>query len=172
MTKVCAFTRFSLPPGAVTCSGAKFQIDFSEGLTAEGIKVVSPSGKHAIQDYIDSFKEDCDIYKILDRLSLAEHSPEVVADAIQQFRPDMFKPGQYGDFSNLPKNIHEVSKFYADSVAFFNNLPVDIRKDYHYSVDEFFADFDNFVKKYAAPSAASSAAPSVAESTQEVKSNE
>ena len=168
--KLCAFTRFLKPPTLNVCNGNRFRTEYSESLDSDGIKIVLPSGKTDMQAYIDSFKDDCDIYKILDRLSIAECSPDVVVEAMRQFRPDMFTEGSYGDFSNMPKNIHEVSKFYRDSVSFFNNLPVEIRKDYHYSVDEFFADFDNFAKKYSSVDSVKNA--SVSDSVKEVDSNE
>lgn len=169
MAKIIFHSLLNIPPFSVSCSGDRMVPEYKDIINDDGIPDVIKCGEHDAQVDIDRFKDDCDIYRILDRLTTAECDPNVVTEAMRQFRPDMFIDGVYGDMTTLPKNIHEVSKFYRDSVAFFNGLPPEVRKEYNYSVDKFFADFDNFLKKYNAGSAASSAAPS-AES--EVKSDE
>lgn len=158
VNKTKVFSRFNLQP-VLDCSvGSPTRMTYVERIGDNGVREVVESGKEEdLQAYIDSFKDDCDIYKILDRLSIAERSPEVVLEALQQFRPDMFTEGKYGDFSDLPTNIHEVSKFYRDSVEFFEKLPGDVKAKYHYSVDEFFANFDGFLKEYGSASAPSAA---------------
>ena len=66
---------------------------FADSVDDNGVPTVIVTGKTNIDDYIQSFKDDTDIYKILDRLSLSGAQPPVVP--LEQF----------ADISNLPSNI-------------------------------------------------------------------
>lgn len=170
--KLSAFTKNNPRPLDELHNGSRMRPEFKEIISDEGIPTVIKCGEYDFQAQIDSFADECDLYKILDRLGVSDKSPDVVAEALAQFRPPMFDNMKFGDISDMPDNIHEVSKFYRDSVAFFNGLPADVRKEYNYSVDKFFANFDDFVKKYAAPSSVPSPAPSPDQSNTGGDSNE
>ncbi len=70
-----------------------------ELVNATSDPILVENGFINIQDYIDSFADDCDLYKILDRVAAS-------GDMSLLNR----KEGAYLDISGMPDNIHEASK--------------------------------------------------------------
>lgn len=110
---------------------------FSDSVDENGVPTVIITGKTNIDDYIQSFKDDTDIYKILDRLSLSGAQPPVVP------------VDQFADLSNVPSNIHEAYKQVEYAKVVFNSLSPDKRKEYP-TFNDFISDFgsDKFLSLF------------------------
>lgn len=112
-----------------SCSGSCEAPVFSDSFDDNGVATVIVTGTTNLDDYIQSFKDDTDIYKILDRLTLAGAELPVVP--LEQF----------GDVSGMPTNIHEALKQISYARGIFNGLSDDKRKAYNNNFNEFISDF-------------------------------
>lgn len=57
------------------------------------------------------------------------------------------KQGFYGDVTNLPKTYAEMLDLMHKGEEFFNKLPVDVKEQYNNDFGQFFANFDEAIKK-------------------------
>ena len=73
-------------------------------------------GEVNIYDRIQSFKEDCDIYSILNRFANGDTS------ALSQ------KIGSFGDYADIPDNIHDFSKYISELSAKFDKLSPELKE--------------------------------------------
>lgn len=78
-------------------------------------KLVS-NGKVNVQERIDSFRDDVDLYKILDKVL-------TTGDISYLDR----KAGFYGDISDLPDNYNDLQDYYKNVSKEFNTLPDDLK---------------------------------------------
>ena len=110
---------------------------FADSVDDNGVPTVIVTGKTNIDDYIQSFKDDTDIYKILDRLSMSGAQPPVVP------------LDQFADISNVPDNIHEAYKQVEYAKVVFNSLSPEKRKQYA-TFNDFISDFgsDKFLSLF------------------------
>ena len=131
-----AYNRRSL--GRSCCVGSPESPVFSDSFDDNGVPVVVVTGKTNLDDYIQSFKDDTDIYKILDRLSLSGVEPPVVP------------VDSFADITGLPDNIHEAYKQVQYARVVFNSLDADKRKEYNNNFNEFISDFgsDKFLSLF------------------------
>lgn len=123
------YSAFDRENPRVSCPGSCVAPVFSDSFDDKGVATVIVTGTTNLDDYIQSFKDDVDIYKILDRLSLSGAELPVVSS------------DQYFDVTEMPSNIHEAQQQIAKARIIFNNLSSDKRKEYNNSFDEFIADF-------------------------------
>ena len=70
-----------------------------------------------IQERIDSFRDDVDLYSILKKVSLTGDLSYLDK-----------KAGFYGDFSNMPHNYNDLNDYYKRLAKDFRELPQDIRE--------------------------------------------
>lgn len=57
------------------------------------------------------------------------------------------KKGFYGDFTNMPKTYAEMLDLMHKGEEFFNKLPVEVKEQYNNDFGQFFANFDEAIKK-------------------------
>lgn len=114
---------------SVSCPGRRLVPTFSESYDDDGVYTVIESGSFDIQDQINSFKDDCDIYCILRKVGSGE--TELLDKRV----------GSYLDVTSLPSNLHEAHKVMVQSQDFFNSLPLDVRLLYNNNYRQFVADF-------------------------------
>lgn len=88
------------------------------------IKVVE-TGKTNIYEKIQASKDETLVYNILDRFNAGDVS------ALQQ------RKGQYGDFTQAPKSLVEAQQALIDAENYFYSLPIEVRKEFNHSVNEF-----------------------------------
>ena len=69
-----------------------------------------PKGKKDVDEYIQSFKDEVDIYKILEKVALT-------GDESLLYQRDGF----YGDVSVMPDNIHDVAEMFDNDVEYMRN---------------------------------------------------
>lgn len=70
-----------------------------------------------IQERIDSFRDEVDLYSILKKVSMT-------GDLSYLDR----KAGFYADFSNMPRNYNDLNDYYKSLAKDFRELPQDIRE--------------------------------------------
>lgn len=98
-------------------------------LNEKGQQVLEKVSQYSLFDEIQSHLEETEIHALVERYQLTG-DPSVL----------MKQPGQYGDFTALPTSLADVYRFVADANNFFEDLPVEVRREYNFSASEFFAD--------------------------------
>lgn len=154
MAKATIFrSRLSCLRSSANSSGSHYRSDFSETYDDRGVYKVIKSGKSNLQEYINSFFADCDIYSILSRLLMPDDNIADVKKALDSFlalKGSGVDP-QFADISFMPDNVHEAKKSYDSLLSLFNSLPGSVKAEYHNSVNEFAANFGSFVSKFKEP---------------------
>ncbi|QCS36687.1 minor capsid protein [Capybara microvirus Cap3_SP_613] len=112
-------------------------IDYSKGSIVDTYKVILPyqkddkgvflndsdtpiyvkSGKKNLDEYINSFKDECDIYNILSKF---ESTGDVSSLNLGR--------GVYADISKIPDNIHDFNNALNQGAEILNTLDSDLRK--------------------------------------------
>lgn len=96
-------------------------------------------GETDIVAKIQACKDDCDIYKILDRFTGGDVAAlHRTAHAV------------YADLSEIPRNIHEAVQRVDNAVDSFMSMPPEIREAFNNDPEEFLAAAKD-QKKFAAP---------------------
>lgn len=110
--------KVSDPNTFYTNPGNRIHPLYSSKVTPKGDIVLEECGKEDIQEYINSFRESCDMSFILHQLSLGN------TEVLNQ-RQMMF-----GDFTDMPQNLMEIQQIFIDGEAAFNQLPLETRKQF------------------------------------------
>lgn len=110
--------KVSDPNKFVTCPGDRFHKLYSSKVMPNGEIHLKESGKEDIQEYINSFKDTCDMAYILAELQKGN-------TAVLNQRNAM-----YGDFTDVPANLAEALQIMIDGEAAFNQLPVEVKKQF------------------------------------------
>ena len=112
------------------CPGSRIQPTFADSIDeVTGVATVIKVGETDLDEYIQSFRDTTDIYKILDRLTLSGGALPSVPD------------NAFADLSSLPTNVHEALKLVNSAKLTFDSLSPEIRKEYSNNFNEFIADF-------------------------------
>lgn len=151
MAKITYRSRSTVLCSPSNSSGSRYRTDFCESLDARGVYTVIEEGKTDLQEYINSFFDSVDIYSILTRILRGSSGSSDVLSKLDEYirLSGNTSGGIYADVSGIPDNIHELNKGYSSMIKFFSSLPSDVRLQYHNSVDEFVAQFDDFVSRYS-----------------------
>lgn len=97
--------------------------------------VLVEAGKENLYEYIQSFADSCDINNIIARFESGE------VDVMDQVK------GFYGDFADLPDNMHEVFNILRRGRDVFDRLPVEEKEKYNNSFEQWIIDFEIPVEK-------------------------
>lgn len=112
----------------VSPSGSALEVTYSYVIEKEtGRKVLKPTGKTNIYDKIQSVRAGTSIYEIIERF---ERGDLTVLNK---------RSATYGDFTNVPKSITELSELLMESENFWKSLPAEFRK-------EFMSDYNVYVR--------------------------
>lgn len=114
--------KVSNPNDFVTDPGSPERVIYSAKIKPDGSLEVVPSGKENIQDKIESFRDQTDISYIIHQIAIGN------SDAL------FVQPGQYGDFTKVPKNMAEALQLQIDAETAWNGLPVDVRAKFDYDL--------------------------------------
>lgn len=109
--------------------GSPEKIKYSAKVLPDGKIELTPSGKINIQDYINSFRETCDINVIIRRLKNGDMS------AMEAFKASPF----YGDSTQFPKSYNEFLQVFINAQTEFANLPIDVKQKFGNDVNQFIA---------------------------------
>lgn len=96
------------------------------------------AGRENLYDYIQSFKESCDINTIVKRF--ASGDTDVLAR----------RQATYGDFTQFPGTYADLLNTVIQGENYFNSLPLETRAKFNHSFREWMASMDNmqeFVEK-------------------------
>ena len=86
-------------------------------LNKSSFPLIKETGKVDVFEKIQSYKDDVDIYKILERMAFAGEEPQ-----------GMPHTGEIYDYSNIPNNIHDFENYVGDSVERLKDLSPDLAR--------------------------------------------
>ena len=118
--------RFLFDNSICSNPGSEIVIEYSPIVKDDGSIGLEESGKSNIQEFIDSFKESCDIKSILARFNAGE---------VEVLNRNLMR---YGDFTEFPKSYAEFLQIQIDSNNLFNSLPNDIKEKFDFDCNKFF----------------------------------
>lgn len=136
------FTRSKYPDTIAYPESKKIIPTFALEINKEtGKKELVKSGATNIYEKIQASKDETLVYNILERFNNGD------IEALNKAR------GIYGDFTNMPKTLAEAQQQLINAENTFNDLPIDVRKEFNYSTSEFLASmangqFEQIMSKY------------------------
>lgn len=120
-----------IPPYAKDENG-KFLNETSE-------PIIKKTGVINIQEKIDSYKDEVDIYKILARVAASGD------DSLLNI-----KQGVYGDYSSIPDNINDFTDYVSNNIELLKSMPKELSsliiKD-DFNEDEFYRAVEDYNNK-------------------------
>lgn len=120
------FSAVSDPSKFFTNPGEDVCVEYSPELLPDGTVRLTPSGKHSMTEFINSYKDSTDISYILKQLALGN-------DSVLNSRVGMF-----GDFTEMPKTYAEVLQLQINARDYFDKLPVEQKQKFNNNFNEFF----------------------------------
>lgn len=110
----------------------------------DGKKELVQKGKTNIYEKIQAQLEETLIYNILNKY---QNGDQEIINKLTAM------DGMYGDYTNTPKTLAEAQQTVIDAHNQFNDLPLELRKEFNYSATEFLASlsnggFDKVMSKY------------------------
>lgn len=118
-------------PGVKSSPGSGMKDTYKMHVDDDGKRELKKSGEYNLYAEIQSYKDSVSIDYILTRFV---NGDETALSRVQ---------GIYGDFTDMPKTLAELSQRVIDAENLFNSLPLDIRAQYNHSASEFFAQLDS-----------------------------
>lgn len=105
----------------------------------KGVMELEIVGQSDLQDYINSHADSVDINKMLERYQSGDVS------ALDRVK------ASYLDLLGAPKTLAEMYSFVANTSAYFDTLPLEVRKEYDFNVSNFVADIgsEHYMKLFA-----------------------
>lgn len=103
----------------VSCSGDRYRPVFTPEVMDDGQIDLVQTGVEDIQQYIDSFKDSCDISVMVQRFLAGDET------ALRNGNP------VFMDILGAPKTLAEAYQLNFRAEAAFNNLPVDVREKFN-----------------------------------------
>lgn len=135
-------TVYRKPVRFLTSPGESYLVTYQLKVDDDGVRELKPVGKIDTYSRIQSYKESTDINVILQRFVNGDQS------ALSKVQ------GVYGDFTNMPTTLAELSQRVLDAENLFNSLPLSVRSEFNFSPSEFFASIgsDRFNEIFRDPS--------------------
>lgn len=116
------------PDEIFTNAGESIGIEY-EYRTKEGIKNLVPCGKFDRQELIESYADECDVVKTIQKF---------IAGDTSVINPNK---GTYGDFTNMPKTYAELYDHLEMCKKVFDSMPAKIKEEFDNSVESFWTQF-------------------------------
>lgn len=120
------FSRYNRPKAIPNETGTEFDKTYNVEIDKNGHKELKETGKTNRYEKIQSFKEECEIANILVRATV---DPTILNQ----------RNGQYGDFTKAPKTLAEAQNIILKIKDEFFNLPVETRKEFNNSPEQYIA---------------------------------
>lgn len=125
----------------VSCCGSPMRKVFKLKVMEDGSRDLVQVGEYNFYEEIQSHKDSVDIQNILDRYARGDIS---VLNRVASV---------YGDFTSMPTTLGELSQRILDANTLFDNLDVDVRREFDFDPGKFFNSlgtekFNNIVDKY------------------------
>lgn len=103
----------------VSCSGDRFRPVYTPEIAVDGQIELVQTGVEDLQQYIDSFKDSCDISVMVQRFIAGDET------ALRNGNP------VFMDLLGAPKTLAEAYAMNFRAEAAFNNLPADVRAKFN-----------------------------------------
>lgn len=111
--------------------GSPLKTVYRPKVNEDGVLDLVDSGQENLYDYIQSWRDSCDINLILARYANGD------VDALSKVQ------GAYGDFTQFPKTYAEMLNRVNQGKLLFADLPLEIREKYNHDFSQFIAAMDN-----------------------------
>lgn len=120
-----------------SCGGSPIREIRSPFVDIDGSITVKVTGKENLQDYINSFKDSCNVEFLVSRAVNGD------LDALNQ------RQAMYGDFTKMPKTYAEMLQFMINAQTYFDTLSSEQKASFDNDVSKFIASFDqeDFLEK-------------------------
>jgi hypothetical protein len=131
-------TQFDARDRIISNAGDRLKQLYEARVDSQGHIDLVESGTEDLYDYIQSFKESCDINTIVKRFAAGD------TDVLAR------RQATYGDFTQLPGTYAELLNTVIQGENYFNSLPLETRAKFNHSFREWMASMDNmqeFVEK-------------------------
>lgn len=120
------FTGYNRPMSIPNETGTEFDKTYTVEIDKHGHKELKETGKTNRYEKIQSFKDETDIANILVKATV---DPTILNQ----------RNGQYGDFTKAPKTLAEAQNIILKIKDEFFNLPVETRKEFNNSPEQYIA---------------------------------
>lgn len=111
----------------VANAGSRIKTKYSGHYDEKGRVILEECGTENLYDYIQSFKESCDIHVLLKRYVNGD------TDALARVQ------GFYADITEMPNTLAGALNVVNDTEAFFDTLPVEMRAKFGHNFGQFLA---------------------------------
>lgn len=125
------FRTYGYEPTDTSACGSRTVATYSLQII-DGKESIVKDGETDLWQSIQSYADSCDLESIVKRASLGDYS-------LLNQRSNAF----FGDVRELPKTLLEAKEFSAKVDSFFDNLPLDIKKQYDNSPSKFAEALEN-----------------------------
>lgn len=125
------FTAYETRGTRPSPAGDGYEPTFEYKVNKQGVKELVQTGKTCLYDKIQASVDQCEVYSILERFDNGDYS--VLEKA----------KGQFGDFTQFPTTLAERQQQLIDAETMFNQLPMDVRREFGSSFTRFLASFED-----------------------------
>lgn len=108
--------------------GDPYLDSYKNSVDDNGKTILVKDKKDNIYQKIQAERDSCDLKRILARLTKSEIE-----------RIDLSHGGLFGDFTQVPKSIHDMRQRLVEADNFFKSLPLDVREKFDFSTDKYFS---------------------------------
>ena len=126
------FSRQAKPTTSAVPSGYRLQKQYQRTTNLRGKPILEEVGEIDLQDRINSFAQECDINRIVQRAANGD------VDVLHKVQ------GSYIDISGLPDNVHDLHKLIQRSEDVYNQMSDDFKAGR--SFEDFLRNIDNYQK--------------------------
>lgn len=119
------FSRSCKPDRHFAPSGSPIETLYAEKLV-NGVVTLVESGHRDVNEYIQSSRDDCDVYSVIERFNRGDVSALNQVDG-----------GQFMDVIGLPTNLAQAQQMLIDVQSRFDNLPASVKQKFDNSASVF-----------------------------------
>lgn len=114
---------------AVSQPGSRYKVIYSPKVQKDGSIELVEKSKTCLYDYIQSFKDSCDINVLIRRFQQGDTSALLSGNSF------------YGDVTEMPKTFADMLQVSLDCEQFFNKLPADEKAKFDNNFAKFISAF-------------------------------
>ncbi len=123
-------TQFTFRDRVTCCPGERLVPRFRSEVTAKGDVTLIPDGDDNLYEYIQSFKESCDINNIVARFARGD------VDALNRVQ------GTYFDAVGMPTTYAELLNTVIAGRELYDSLPLEVKEQYGFSFERWMSSLD------------------------------
>lgn len=123
-------TQFSKRDRVNCCSGERLVPRFRSEVTSKGEVTLIPDGEDNLYEYIQSFKESCDVNNIVARFARGD------VDALNRVQ------GTYFDAVGMPTTYAELLNTVIAGRELYDSLPLEVKEKFGFSFERWMSSLD------------------------------